>query len=118
MALDTRTIVGGAVTATQIEASYEQLNSKVDGFEYCVLDFVNRILDLAGVEDNATFSRSMIVNKNESIQIILQSAPYLDGEYVTRKILSILGDSDQTEEILNRINANEMNQFIGVGNEE
>ena len=118
MALDVRTIIGGAVTATQIEASYEQLNSKVDGFEYCVLDFINRILDLAGIDDNATFARSMIINKSESIQIILQSAPYLDDEYVTRKILSILGDSDQTEEILKRMNANEMDQFIGVGAEE
>lgn len=118
MALDTRTIAGGAVTATQIEASYEQLNSKVDGFEYCVLDFINRILDVAGIDDNATFSRSMIINRSESIQIILQSAPYLDNEYVTRKILSILGDSDQAEEILKRINEDEMDQFIGVGAEE
>lgn len=118
MALDTRIIVGGAVTATQIEASYEQLNSKVDGFEYCVLDFVNRILTLAGVEDNATFARSMIINKNESIQILLQSAPYLDDEYVTRKILSILGDSDQAEEILKRMNADEMSQFIETETDE
>lgn len=111
MALDTNTIAGGAVTATEIKAAYEPLNSKADGFEYCVLDFVNRILDLAGVDDKATFTRSMIVNVTESVQVVLQAAPYLDSEYVTRKILSILGDSDQAEKVLERMDLEDMGKF-------
>lgn len=111
MALDTNTIAGGAVTATEIKAAYEPLNSKADGFEYCVLDFVNRILELAGVEDEATFTRSMIVNVTESVQVVLQAAPYLDSEYVTRKILSILGDSDQAEKVLERMDMEDMGRF-------
>lgn len=111
MALDTNTIAGGAVTATEIKAAYEPLNSKVDGFEYCVLDFVNRILDLAGVDDKATFTRSMIVNVTESVQVVLQAAPYLDSEYVTRKILSILGDSGQAEKVLERMDIEDMGRF-------
>lgn len=111
MALDTNTIAGGAVTATEIKAAYEPLNSKVDGFEYCVLDFVSRILELAGVDDKATFTRSMIVNVTESVQVVLQAAPYLDSEYVTRKILSILGDSDQAEKVLERMDMEDMGRF-------
>lgn len=111
MALDTNTIAGGAVTATEIKAAYEPLNSKVDGFEYCVLDFVNRILELAGVDDKATFTRSMIVNVTESVQVVLQAAPYLDSEYITRKILSILGDSDQAEKVLERMDMEDMSRF-------
>lgn len=111
MALDTNTIAGGAVTATEIKAAYEPLNSKADGFEYCVLDFVNRILELAGVDDKATFTRSMIVNVTESVQVVLQAAPYLDSEYVTRKILSILGDSDQAEKVLERMDIEDMGRF-------
>lgn len=118
MALDTNTIAGGAVTATEIKAAYEPLNSKADGFEYCVLDFVNRILDLAGVEDNATFVRSMIVNVSETIDIILQSAQYLDSEYVTKKILSVLGDSDQAEAVLERMNAEDYSRMSGTEDEE
>ena len=119
MALDTRTIAGGAVTATQIEAAYEPLNSKVDGFEYCVLDFVNRILDLAGIEDMATFTRSMIVNVSESVQVVLQAAPYLDAEYVTKKILSLLGDGDQAEAVLGRMDMEDMSRFTEtVGDDE
>ena len=111
MALDTNTIAGGAVTATEIKAAYEPLNSKCDDFEYCVLDFVNRILELAGVDDKATFTRSMIVNVTESVQVVLQAAPYLDSEYVTRKILSILGDSDQAEKVLERMDMEDMGRF-------
>lgn len=111
MALDTNSIAGGAVTATEIKAAYEPLNSKADGFEYCVLDFVNRILELAGVDDKATFTRSMIVNVTESVQVVLQAAPYLDSEYVTRKILSILGDSDQAEKVLERMDMEDMGRF-------
>lgn len=111
MALDTNTITGGAATATEIKAAYEPLNSKADGFEYCVLQFVNSILDLAGVDDKATFTRSMIVNVTESVQVVLQAANYLDSEYVTRKILSILGDSDQAEKVLERMDLESMSKF-------
>lgn len=111
MALDTQQIAGGAITATQIEAAYEPLNSKVDGFEYCVLDFVNNILELAGIEDKATFTRSMIVNVSESIQTVIQAATYLDEEYVTKKILSILGDADQVEAVLERMDDRQIEQF-------
>ena len=111
MALDTQQIAGGAITATQIEAAYEPLNSKVDGFEYCVLDFVNNILELASIEDKATFTRSMIVNVSESIQTVIQAATYLDEEYVTKKILSILGDADQAEAVLERMDDRQIEQF-------
>lgn len=117
MACDTSTIAGGAVTATQIKAAYEPLNSKTDDFEYCVLDFINRILDLAGIDDHATFTRSMIVNVSENISVILQSAQYLDSEYVTKKILSVLGDSDQADEVLERMNEEDYSRMGGAGGE-
>ena len=100
MALDTKNLASGAVTATQIKASYEDFSKKVDRYEYCVLKFVDEILALAGIEDNVTFTRSMIVNDNETITVLLQCAEYLPQDYVTTKILTLLGDGDQTEEIL------------------
>ena len=88
MALDTEEIAGGAVTATQIRAAYEPLNSKTDDFEYCVHDFLDEILRLAGIEnEKPTFTRSMLLNKGEEIDGVLKSAQYLDSEYVTRKLL-------------------------------
>ena len=104
MALDMEKIQAGAVTATQIKAAYKALNDKCDDLEYNVLDFLQGILFLAGIEDeNPTFTRSINLNVNEEVQTIVASAPYLESEYVTRKILTLLGDGDQADEIIERI---------------
>ena len=102
-ALDTKNIANGAITATQIKASYENLNLKTNQFEFCVIDFINDILNLAGIEDNPTFTRSVIVNNQEELQLVIQAAQFLDQEYITRKVLTLLGDGDQAEEILQRM---------------
>ena len=95
MALDTEALAAGAVTATQIRAAYEPLNSKTDRFEYCVLDFLLAILSLAGIEDTPTFTRSAMLNIQEDVSTILSAADCLDREYVKNKILTLLGDGDQ-----------------------
>ena len=111
MAIDTKNIANGAVTATQIKASYEPLNEKTDGYEYCIIEFIQEILALAGVEDNPTFTRSMIINTQENIQVLLQSAQYLPQDYVTNKILEYLGDGDKSEEILKQMDLEDMERF-------
>lgn len=101
MALNTYDLASGAVTATQIEASYEPLNEKLDAFEAEISDFIARLLAVAGVEDEPTYTRSIIVNKAEEIQSVVNSALYLDDEYITEKIMTILGDKDKVEDALN-----------------
>ena len=108
MALDIKNIVSGGNTATQIRAAYEPLNNKTDQYEYCVVKFIQGILAVAGIEDEPTFTRSKIINMQEEIQVILSAAQYLDSEYVTRKILSLLGDADQADEVLKRMEADEL----------
>lgn len=105
MALDTETIASGATTATQIKAAYEPLNNKADQFEGCIHDFLQGLLYVAGIEDEATFTRSLIVNVQEEIQTVIQAAVYLDAEYVTEKILTLLGDGDMVEEVLGDMDA-------------
>lgn len=99
MALDTKQIASGATTATQIKAAYEPLNNKADMFEYQVIDFLHDILMLAGIDDVPSFTRSMIVNTQEEIQTIMQASVSLSGDYVTEKILTLLGDIDKIEDI-------------------
>ena len=111
MALNTDTIAGGAVTATQIKAAYEPLNAKVDDFEYCVLEFIDGILTIAGIEDTATFERSIMINSAEEIANILQSAQFLPEDYITKKLLAIFGDIDQTDEILKQMASDELSAF-------
>ena len=100
MALDVKNIASGAATATQIEAAYEPMNIKASMLETCVTTFVKGLLKLLGVDDDPSYQRDTIVNKNEEIQNILQSADYLSDEYMTKKLLTILGDIDAVEEVM------------------
>ena len=111
MALDTKMIAGGAVTATQIQAAYEAFDAKLTALEYCVIDFINGLLTIAGVQDKPTFTRSRIINTSEEIQSVMLAATSLPEEYVTEKILTILGDGDKAEKILRQIAADESNRF-------
>ena len=103
MALDTTQIAAGQVTATQIEAAYEPLNEKADMFEYCVQEFVQGILRVLGVEDSVTFVRSKMANKAEEINALLSGAEYLSQEYITEKLLTILGDIDKVDEVMKQM---------------
>ena len=113
MALDTKNIASGAITATQIQAAYEAFDSKLTELEYCVIDFIDGLCKIAGIEDTPTFTRSRIIATNEEIQTVVQAAQYLGEEYTTKKILTLLGDGDQSEEILRKIDADELDRFTG-----
>lgn len=108
MALDTKSIQDGAITATQIKASYSNLDSKTDDYEYCVIDFINGVLDIAGIEDEPTFTRSRILNVQEEVQTVVSAGTYLESSYVTEKILTILGDGDKAEDMIKEMDANEI----------
>lgn len=114
MIMNPEDIRGGAVTATQIRAAYERQNVKADAFEYQVIEFIHGILALAGVEDNPTFTRSTIVNQSEEIQSLVVAAPYLGQEYVTKRILTLLGDGDQLEDVLKQIDGESMERLGGL----
>lgn len=111
MALNTENIASGAATATQIRAAYEPINSKADEFEYCVIEFLHGILAVAGIVDEPTFTRSVMVNTQEEIQTIVQAAQYLPDDYVTTKIVTILGDADKAEELLKQQDAENMERL-------
>lgn len=111
MALDVRRIAGGSITATQILASYEDLNSKCDKFEYQVLDFIQGIMAVAGVDDEVTFTRSQLVNVTETMTALLTAAQYLPQQYVTTKVLELLGDADKTDAVFDLMDLEEYGRF-------
>ena len=113
MALNTYDIANGAVTATQIEASYEPLNEKLDAFEAEISDFIARLLAVAGVEDEPTYTRSKLVNRTEEINTVVNSALYLDDQYVTEKIMTLFGDKDMIEEALANKAQADINRLAG-----
>ena len=111
MALKVEDVSAGSVTATQIVAAYEPINQKTDQFEYQVTDFIQGILELAGIEDEPTYTRSQMSNQSEMLEMVLQCAEYLDEEYVTTKILTLLGDSDKVQEVLKRKDAEAADRY-------
>ena len=113
MALNTQDIAGGAVTATQIMAAYEDLNAKTDDFEYCIISFLQGIMEIAGIEDEPTFTRSRIINQTELIQMILQASTFLSEDYTTQKILEILGDGDKAQDMIKQIQADDYSRLEG-----
>jgi len=118
MALDTKLIAGGAVTATQIRAAYEPLNSKTDEFEYCVFQFLDKMLELAGITDEKpTFTRSMMLNRSEEIDSVLKAAQFLDADYVTQKLLTIQGDGDMADEMVKKMHNEELAR-MGLNTEQ
>ena len=118
MALDVKEIASGAATATEIRAAYEPMNAKADQFEYCDVDFLQEIMKLAGIEDEPTFTRSMLVNTQEEVTTVLSAAGYLPKDYVTRKVLTILGDGDQAEDLHNQMAADELSMASDVDETE
>lgn len=111
MALKVEDVSAGSVTATQIAAAYEPINQKTDQFEYCVTDFIQGILELAGIEDEPTYTRSQMSNQSELLEMVLQCAEYLDDEYVTTKILTLLGDADKAKEVMKRKSADDIGRY-------
>lgn len=117
MMMNPEDIASGAATATQIRAAYERQNVKADQFEYCVIEFIRGIIQVAGIDDEPTFTRSTIVNTQEEVQTVVMAASYLGGDYVTRKILTLLGDGDQAEEVLRAVDAEDAERLGGMDGE-
>jgi SPP1 family phage portal protein len=110
-ALDITNIANGSITATQIKAAYEPLESLCDGLEYQVLSFIDKLLKIAQTENTATFTRSKLVNTTEEIQTIAAAATYLSEDYVTEKIMTILGDGDRVSDVLDKMTEDEAKRF-------
>ena len=118
MALNVSGIQAGNITATQIKAAYEDINLRADAFEEQVLEFMQAVFELAGVEnEKITFNRSKVANTSEEIQTILSTGDLLPIEYKIKKILALLGDIDHTEEVFDMLKAESlamMNQNVGL----
>ena len=113
-AFDASAVSAGNQTATAIKACYVPLDLKTDKFEASVTRFIHGILQIAGIEDEPSYTRNQIVNKNEEIQSVLLGASYFDEEYITKKLLTILGDADQYDAIMERRSAEDLERLDAV----
>lgn len=109
MALDTDKISAGNITATAIQAAYQNLDLKCDRFEMCVSDFIRNMLDLIGIEDSPVFKRTKVVNMAEETQMILSAAEFLDTETILEHLPFLSPDEIAT--VMENKQAEEMERF-------
>lgn len=113
MAFNPYDIASGSATATQIEAAYDPLDEKLDIYERHITEFIKGLLAIAGVDDDPTYDRNYHTNKSETITNLLNSATFLDDQYVTEKLMTIMGDKDKIEEAMNRMAATDVKRMSG-----
>lgn len=109
MALNTRELAAGNVTATAIEAASEPLNNRADELEYCIGDCIEGLLALVGVADTPSFNRQKLTNQSEVAQMVLSAADYLDGDTV-RKHLPFL-TPDEADAVPDKLAAESMDRI-------
>lgn len=93
-----------ALTATEIKASYDPLEMKVNKWETQVRRFVIQIMNLAGLGEYANqvrFERRLLANQMELTQMVIMAANYLDRRTILTKLPFI--EVDEIDEILQQL---------------
>ena len=113
MGLNIREVISGGATATQIRASYEPVNTKSADFEEQILDFLYKIMELAGIDDTPTFEPIPIVNVSEETNNTLAAygAGVISREYATERVLTLNGDIDRIEEVMEQMEKADMQRM-------
>lgn len=106
--LDVTKLQGGQKTATEITAAYQPMDNKVDQFEYCVIDFLQALFKIVGIEDEPSFTRSKVTNQLEQTQMVILAASYLDDETILNKLPWLT--QEEVAEILKRRSAEEIDR--------
>ena len=117
--LDVTKLQGGQKTATEINAAYQPMDNKVDQFEYCVIDFLQALFKIVGIEDEPSFTRSKVTNQLEQTQMVLLAANYLDDETILNKLTWLT--QEEVAEILKRKAAEDIERSFdppGMVNDE
>lgn len=80
-ALDVHAIAASS-TNDHIDAAYQPMDEEADQFEYQVIEAVQGVLRLLGIEDTPVFRRNRVSNLKEQIEAVMLEANYLDTESV------------------------------------
>lgn len=108
-ALDVNTLSASAKTTQEIQASYQAQDNKCADFEYYLIDFVQHILNLAGIEADVSFNWNRVVNQAEITNMILQASNFLTEEMVIKKLPFLT--TEEAEEVIQNRSIEDINQF-------
>lgn len=110
--VDMEKIMSGNLTATAIRMGYQNQDDKCGDFEYCLRDFIGKLLSLLGIDDTPSFQWNRIANQNEETQMVLLAANYLDDESVLRHLPWLT--PEEVDEILKRKDAEAMERMASI----
>lgn len=80
-------------TNDHLEAAYQPLDENADDYEYQIIEFVQRLLAVAGLGENTPqFKRNKISNTKEQVDIVMSEAEWLDEETILNKLPNITPD--------------------------
>jgi SPP1 family phage portal protein len=100
-----------AKTATEIRAAYQPMDDKCGDFEYCLIDAIQNILTLAGIDDEPSFTWNRIANQTEEVNMVMTASPVLGDEWTVRKLAFLT--PEEKEEIIKQLANNAMSRFDG-----
>lgn len=107
--LDVHTISAGA-TNDHIDAAYQPMDENADDFEYQIIEFVQQILKLQGIEGEVpSFKRNRISNQYEQVQMLAMEAQWLDERTIIKNLPNI--PIDEVDEIMERKQQEEISLF-------
>lgn len=75
-----------AKTATEIRAAYQPMDDKCGDFEYFLIDAIQSILALAGIDDEPSFSYNRIANQTEETNMVMSAYSVLGDELTLMKL--------------------------------
>lgn len=112
--LDVDQLAAAQKTATEINAAYQPQDNKCADFEYFLIEFVQKIAELAGIPNaEPAFTWNKVVNQQEETNMVLAAASYLDDEAILRHLPWLL--PEEVPEILKRKADAEMKLYTVAG---
>ena len=102
-------LAASAKTATEIRAAYQPMDDKCGDFEYFLIDAIQGILALAGIDDEPTFHYNRIANQTEETNMVISAAAYLGDELTLRKLPFLT--PEEIDERIKEMGNESMNRF-------
>lgn len=87
-------------TNDHLAAAYQPMDEEADDFEYQIIECVQQLLKLIGIEDTPIFKRNRISNQKEQTDMIISASDVLDEQTILEKLPFIT--IDEVQDILAR----------------
>ena len=101
--------MAAGATNDHIDAAYQPLDENADDFEYQIIECVQQILALIGIDDTPQFKRNRISNQKEQVEMLAMVADKLDEETFLSKLPFI--SVDEVKKILKAKDAESDSRF-------